>query len=509
MQRMAVLEHCHTLRLCWYTIMIAHLPFGKRSWQPWAIGSAAVVLGLVAALAVTSISSTPKLIVLVLGLAAAGATVLRVEWGLLALIFMGYTRFSDIMVRNGAPSTLQPFLGLLLLILLVRWFLYKEQPAGWAKPGVLVLIYGLTGMATLMWARDVGRAQTGVIEYFKDSIIVVIIIMLLREPPTLRRAIWVLLGAGIFMATLTTFQQVSGTLSNNYLGFAKAGIKQIVEGEADDYRIAGPYNDPNFYAQVLLILIPLAIDRMLNERKKILRLTAAWALVMCVLSVFFTFSRGAFLGLILIVLFMMVRRPPKIITLLIIIALTIPMIQFLPANYVARLETIPDAIPGLSNKDVREESSFRGRSSAQLSGLLMFLDHPLFGVGVLNFGVYYPEYSRGLGIDNKVWDQSPHNLYLEILTEKGLVGLSAFLLLISVFFRGLFSSRRQFLEIGNREYAQITEAYMIGLASFMFTSIFLHMSYPRFFWVVMGIGFAIPNIAQRLKTEHFEALHDK
>jgi putative inorganic carbon (hco3(-)) transporter len=156
---------------------------------------------------------------------------------------------------------------------------------------------------------------------------------------------------------------------------------------------------------------------------------------------------------------------------------------------------------------VREEASFRGRSSAQQAGWLMFLDNPLFGLGVGNFGNHYQEYSRGLGIDSSRWDQAPHNLYLEIVTEKGLVGLSVFAALIGTMFTGIGRARRQFLDVGEPSLASLVIAFRIGIIGYMIAGIFLQLSYPRFFWVLIGIGFAIPNVAQNMIDKQREAHH--
>jgi len=420
---------------------------------------------------------------------------------------MGYTRFSDVMVLNGAPSTATAFLGLLFLIIILRWILYNEKPQDWMVAATMIVLYGMVGVATFLYADDTVRVQSGVISYFKDAVIVVVIVILLRQPATLRSAMWALLAAGIFMASLTTWQQLTGTFDNNYWGFAKAGRMQIVAGEEDDFRIAGPIGDPNFYSQVLLVLVPLAMDRMRHEKKKALRMLAGYTLAVCVFSIFMTFSRGAFLSMIIIIVMMLIKNPPKPLTFLIAIAIIVPLFSVLPPSYTARLKTIPDAIPGLTEKDVREEASFRGRSSAQQAGWLMFLDNPLFGLGVGNFGNHYQEYSRGLGIDSSRWDQAPHNLYLEIVTEKGLVGLSVFALLIGTMFAGIGRARRQFLNVGEPSLASLVVAFRIGIIGYLIASIFLQLSYPRFFWVLIGIGFAIPNVAQNMIDKQREATH--
>jgi len=473
----------------------------------WLLAVLAVLAGAVVAMAVSMFPSTTKLLVLVAGAAAAAATVYRVEWGLLALIWMGYTRFSDVMVNNGAPSTATAFLGLLFLIIILRWILYNEKPQDWMVATTMIVLYGMVGVATFLYADDTVRVQNGVISYFKDAIIVVVIVVLLRRPNTLRNAMWALLAAGIFMASLTTFQQLTGTFDNDYWGFAKAGRMQIVAGEEDDFRIAGPIGDPNFYSQVLVVLVPIAMDRMRNDKKKSLRMLAAYTLGVCVFSIFMTFSRGAFMSMMLVIGLMLIVQPPKPLTFLFAIAIIVPLFSVLPPSYTARLKTIPDAIPGLTEKDVREEASFRGRSSAQQAGWLMFLDNPVFGLGVGNFGNHYQEYSRGLGLDGSRWDQAPHNLYLEIVTEKGLFGLSVFIMLIGTMFAGIGRARRQFLDQGEAGLASLVVAFRIGMVGYLVASIFLQLSYPRFFWVLIGIGFAIPNVAQNMIDQQLEAQH--
>jgi O-antigen ligase len=487
--------------------MIANQSLDRSPRMRWLLAVLAVLVGGVVAMTVSMFPSTTKLLVLVAGAAAAAATMYRVEWGLLALIWMGYTRFSDVMILNGAPSTATAFLGLLFLIIILRWILYNEKPQDWMVAATMIVLYGMVGVATFLYADDTVRVQSGVIAYFKDAVIVVVIVILLRQPATLRNAMWALLAAGIFMASLTTWQQLTGTFDNEYWGFAKAGRMQIVAGQEDDFRIAGPIGDPNFYSQVLLVLVPLAMDRMRQEKKKALRMLAGYTLAVCVFSIFMTFSRGAFLSMIIVIVMMLIKNPPKPLTFLIAIAIIVPLFSVLPPSYTARLKTIPDAIPGLTEKDVREEASFRGRSSAQQAGWLMFLDNPLFGLGVGNFGNHYQEYSRGLGIDSSRWDQAPHNLYLEIVTEKGLVGLSVFAALIGTMFTGIGRARRQFLDVGEPSLASLVIAFRIGIIGYMIAGIFLQLSYPRFFWVLIGIGFAIPNVAQNMIDKQREAHH--
>ncbi len=477
-------------------------------WLRWIFAALAVLGGFAVGGLVVMTPSTMKVIVIVVGMAAGVAAMLRVEWGLLALVWMTYTRFSDVLVdTHGAPSTAQPFIALMILVILVRWAIYNERPEGWQQAAFLIAAYGMIGLATMLYASDTYKVRYGVITYAKDAIIAVLVVSLIRSPQMLRRSIWALLAAGIFLATLTTWQQLTGTFSNNYWGFARASIENIIVGK-DDYRIAGPIGDPNFYAQILLVLVPIALDRIWSRQNNFQFVMAVWALAVCLLSILFTFSRGAFMSLAIALFLMFVRRPPKPITLLLTIMLVLPAVQFLPNGYLDRLSTILDLIPGLSDTSVKEEYSFRGRSSAQLAGWLMFRDHPITGVGIGNFPVHYQEYSRTLGIDSSRWEQAPHNLYLEILTERGLIGLAAFGTLLFFLYRGMKQARETFTHIGMDDEAGMVLAFSIGLASYLIAATFLQASYPRFFWVLVGIGFAMPNVAARAQRKREEALNN-
>jgi len=48
--------------------------------------------------------------------------------------------------------------------------------------------------------------------------------------------------------------------------------------------------------------------------------------------------------------------------------------------------------------------------------------------------------------------------------------------------------------------------FQAGLVGYMFAGIFLQLSYPRFFWILIAIAYAIPNVANKAYEEYREAL---
>ena len=394
---------------------------------------------------------------------------------------------------------------LLLGLVLARWVLLKETPPNILVPGLLMFVYGLVLFAALLYAKNPDESMEGLLDYIKDAIIAIIIILLLTRGSTLRGVIWALLVAGIFMGTISVYQQLTGTFENVYWGFGQANQQQIV-GTQSDYRIAGPIGDPNFYSQVMLVLIPLALDRLWQEKRPFLRLLAAWALGVSALTVIFTFSRGAFLAIVVMGIVMLIHRRPNPIAILLVIVLAIPLLQFVPPEYMERIETITVLLPtGSNNYDAQSDVSFRGRLSETTVGWMMFRDHPLIGVGYDNYPEHYLEYSSLLGLDSRLEGRSAHSLYLQLAAETGMIGLFAFGTMTAVIFIGIWQAEKKFERMGEHGYAEMSNAFLIGLLGYMTAATFLHAAYPRYMWLLFGIAFAIPNVAAnewRLKQEN-------
>jgi O-antigen ligase len=77
-------------------------------------------------------------------------------------------------------------------------------------------------------------------------------------------------------------------------------------------------------------------------------------------------------------------------------------------------------------------------------------------------------------------------MYLQILSETGLVGFAVFLLILWAVARPMFALRGYWAQ--NRpEYAHTLTSLMLGLLLFLVTSIFLHLSFTRYFCLLLGL----------------------
>ena len=62
-------------------------------------------------------------------------------------------------------------------------------------------------------------------------------------------------------------------------------------------------------------------------------------------------------------------------------------------------------------------------------------------------------------------------------------------------FRQLYLAYPIFLENKQPDYANITWALSVGLIGYLTGSLFLHLAYPRYFWLLIGLVLATKNVA--------------
>lgn len=489
---------------------------GERTVQSaWQAG---LLLVLAAAATATAFwrPAAPTGLGLVLGLIACSLSLWAFtasrDAAAVALVFVTYARLSEVLVAQQRPSINKFLVPLLALAVAYHWCVRGERPAQWRLPAALVGAYGLSCLISIAVATDLPAATATFVAFVKNGVIAVLLVMLVQTAPAWRRAVWALLGAGALTATLTVVQRITGDFATTYLGLAQVRVLHIV-GAYDSFRSVGPVGNPNFYGQTLVVLIPLAIDRLWFETSRRARVAAGYTLAVCTLAVVFTFSRGAFLGLVVVAVAMLFRQEPRPVVRLATVAglmvlTALPsshhrqrMATILHANQLAYRATYSPVSPTPASGAIQVargqrkpddvDYSMRRRVSEVLSALLMFRDHPLVGVGVGNAPLHYPRYSQKLGLEPGKEPRAPHNLYAEVLAETGLIGGISFGALLFFAFRSLLLARRSFVAVGLPTYGHLALSLGVSWVGYLTCAVFEHGAYPRYFWLLTGLAFAV------------------
>jgi hypothetical protein len=173
------------------------------------------------------------------------------------------------------------------------------------------------------------------------------------------------------------------------------------------------------------------------------------------------------------------------------LVLSIPL---MPANYVARLTTVVDVAEG-NQMTIYGEDSIRGRAGATEAAIEMFADHPFFGVGRENYPLYQLDYLSGTAFARVAKGIPPHNLYLEVAAEHGIMGLIVFGGLLVVTWLALMDARRRFrLVHAHREY-ELTAWLAIVFIGYLVTAVFLHGAFLYILWLIIALIAATRQIA--------------
>ncbi len=148
--------------------------------------------------------------------------------------------------------------------------------------------------------------------------------------------------------------------------------------------------------------------------------------------------------------------------------------------------------------DVSGDESSSSRVSLIKSGIWMWMDHPLLGVGLRGFPHYYYDYFDPNIPSILSYVNEYHTIQIGILAEEGLVGLFiATWLFITVFFQGLRTS----LSLENEFFRNIQIACFSLFIGFIVNFTFGSDITNNTFWITVALLYAIPIVAKKVTND--------
>ncbi|MEO1163855.1 MAG: O-antigen ligase family protein [Chloroflexota bacterium] len=438
-------------------------------------------------------------------IAAVGGLVVinRPSIGVYVLVMFVYLNLSDILeVQFGIPSANKLLVALIAVAILGTRLIIQRKPLVFGVGGALIILHSIIIIVSVLAGNPL-LVDTGVmLDIVKDLAILFIILQVSTSEKTWKTAQWVLLGSAALLSLLTAYQAVTGNYEQEFFGLAQAPFHQIV-GEFDSARPTGPVADPNFYAMLLLMVVPIGVYRVYGEKDILLRAIAAIATGLIMLAIILTYSRTAFIMMIAVAGLIALERKYNIYTLglLAVSAVTIA-IPFLPSGFMERLATMGQLARIATDPTAITEASLRGRTSQVLAALYMVRDYPILGVGYDNYPDYYLEFSAPLGLDNRLEARDTHNLFLESLAETGIIGFGAFMTMLGMII-WLLQKRKQLMEeIGRVDLSMWLSGVQFGLIAYLLTSMALHDDYIRYFRLILALAAGGIIMANAVYAEH-------
>lgn len=213
------------------------------------------------------------------------------------------------------------------------------------------------------------------------------------------------------------------------MGFygAKGGLYTILTlGQRTYMGLEGTIlEDNNQIGIALAATLPMFLYVARQSTSKLVRYGTGLVLMLSIIAVIGTQSRGALVSLVAFAGLMWLRSNRKLVTGAIMAAIAVIGLQAVPDQWVQRMETIAEA---------GEDTSFMGRVDAWVINYKLANEHPLTGVGLR---VPYEQHIANTVSDREA--RAAHSIYFEVLGGTGYVGLGIYLFILGTAF---FKARR-------------------------------------------------------------------
>jgi len=448
------------------------------------------------------VTLTPGNVLIVLGALALFVVLVRQpSIGLGLLLVVTLLNLSQVLVRAHGVSSLLQLLAVPLL--LAAWQLR-------GGPGLLAVVRHPLFVLLLGWALvlllsstiaiDPGSADSRFAENLKALYICFLVAALASTPKRLRLAAWSLIASGALLAGFGVWQAVSGEYHNELGGLARIKYAQIY-AEVFEPRIAGPFGDPNFFAQILLLVLPFALLLGLYERSRRIRALAFTAAGLLTAAIALTYSRGGVLTLACVLGLILLSWRIRWYQLLLASGLIALLLTIAAPDLMRRLTTLRQIVPG-QEETLHPDSSIEKRRLVTAVALEIWSANPVLGVGAGNYDAHFEEYTTRVGSTSREYEDPyephfPHNLYLEIGAETGFIGLTVFISVIACAFLSLRRARRLLLAQGDERTALLGRGCEIALVGYLVSSLLLHGHFQRPVWMLFGMVIGIALLSRR------------
>jgi probable O-glycosylation ligase (exosortase A-associated) len=373
---------------------------------------------------------------------AAGGALWRPALALYAYIFFAVLRPHFLFGFAGSMANVSDIVGIAML---VGWALHGfgswRLGRGWTITVSLVLFTAWVWLsATQALYPSVSYAWG--LEMLKILAPFLVGVTLLSTPAEWRILLWTIVAATGYIGFEMNLQYVRG--------FNQVGA----------YGYGGM--DNNSFGIALVTTLGPAFALAVMEKRLWLRVTAAVCAAAILHTILLTFSRGAFVGLLVlgVATFLIMPKRPKYLLALLLISLV--TFRFVGPQLADRFSTV------FVSADERDASS-ESRLLLWQDCVDMALTHPLFGVGPRHFPIHASDYGWPPG-------KEAHSVWMQTFAETGFPGVSFLLLFFGWTMVRMWPIARARITDENRLEVGVATGVMLGIIGFVVAGQFVSLT---------------------------------
>ncbi len=382
----------------------------------------------------------------------------------------------------GLPTTL---LEIMILTLFFWWLIKKIKVGSWQLAignWKFIIIWLIIGIVAVFVSPDKWLALGHWRAYFLEPILFLIVFLdLIKTKKDLNFVFYSLSFSALYISSFAIWQKITGQGMESLESW-QYPLKTII-------RSTGPFPHSNFLGLYLGPILILAIGQLIKNYKLNFLNIGYWLLVIIfsILAIIFAKSEGAILGIAIGLIFFFLfsfKKKQRLIFILILLFIIYYLLFISPQrNY-------------LWQKIAFKDLSGQLRVNIWEGAIKLIKKQPIFGAGLRGYQKLIPQYQKPFylpgveGIISNEFHPYPHNLFLAIWSELGILGLIVFALIIFQFFKLGFQKLFR-----NPDLAESDKILIIAILSSMVV-ILIHglVDTPYFkndlsilFWLIVGL----------------------
>ena len=418
---------------------------------------------------------------LVIGIVSLLIIIKKPFWGFLVYVALVYLRPVDLFPVLAQIKLQTLILFFLLILLFLNHFVFGRKGLEIKGLDIIILAFLMVMFISVFKSIWISESLNYFFEYFKLFVFYLLASYIIKTEKQLKWFILIVIFCMVFVCIIQIYTYLTIGLTRT-TGIGGYGI-HIGPINLSTGRSIGPVSESVYgvggyslsflgnaseLGLAILIYFPFAYYFYMVFNSKVFKRAIMVIMGIFCISLILTGSRGAAVGALFMVLAMFIKSKHKLRIATIGLLIGLIALPILPQKYVARIESISDY-------EVDESANIR--IALWKAGLKMVRDHPLLGVGVGNFSTAYGSIYREVGSSNLWW--KPHNNFIQVSSEMGLLGLIAYFSIMVFIFRENRKIRYKLNRYGiyNEFLFQCTQAVDISLVGYMIAGFFITSAY--------------------------------
>lgn len=254
-----------------------------------------------------------------------------------------------------------------------------------------------------------------------------------------------------------------------------------------NFRLYGPpksmIEDNNDYGLALNMTLPLFLLLARTHSNKYVRRIFGFLVFAVIPSILCTYSRGAMVGLVVILVVLFLQSKDRLVLIPVIGATLLLAVVFAPESWKQRMMPTEENVV---------DSSAMARFNSWHYAWNLASDYPLTGGGFETFTP--PLFARYAPNGSVIF--GPHSIYFEVLAEHGFPGLFLYLIVIASAILSAWRLKREARMRGSPEIEEYANMLRLSLIGFMTSGVFLGRAYFDYFFMIVVCIAALGRIAR-------------